>query len=91
MKGLYDGLNDESVCSDKQAVLDNIYVYHGHANGTPAGGFLYELMDELEDDSFVYSNTGEMFLYWWARRDVDGTMEQFHDILETVYSAYYPE
>jgi len=46
---------------------------------------------DLEDGTYVYGNTGEMFLYWWARRNVDGTMEQFHDILETIYSAYYPE
>lgn len=86
---LYDGLNDSEIY-DKQAVLDNAMEYEGHLNGTTAGGFLYSLYDDIEDGSFVYANTGEMFLYWWARRDYDGTMELFHDALETVYSAYYP-
>ena len=89
MKGLYDGLNDKNVCNDKEAVLQSLMETRGHAYGTIANDFLGELIDTLEDDSYVYGNTGEMFLYWWARRDADGTMEQFHDVLETVYQAYY--
>ncbi|MBR3710428.1 MAG: hypothetical protein IKM99_05635 [Bacteroidales bacterium] len=91
MKGLYDGLNDKNVCNDKEAVLQSLMETRGHAYGTIANDFLGELIDTLEDDSYVYGNTGEMFLYWWARRDADGTMEQFHDVLETVYNAYYAE
>lgn len=89
MKQLYDGLNDKSICEDKQEVLNSIMGCQGHPYGTLAGSFLYDMNNAIEDGSFVYSNTGEMFLYWWARRDEDGTMEQFHDILETVYQAYY--
>ena len=91
MKGLYDGLNDKNVCNDKEAVLQSLMETRGHAYGTVANDFLGALIDTLEDDSYVYGNTGEMFLYWWARRDADGTMEQFHDVLETVYNAYYAE
>lgn len=89
MKGLYDGLNDKSVCNDKEAVLQSLMETRGQAYGTIANDFLGELDDALEDGTYVYGNTGEMFLYWWARRGEDGTMEQFHDILETVYQAYY--
>ena len=89
MKGLYDGLNDKNVCNDKEAVLQSLMETRGHAYGTVANDFLGALIDTLEDDSYVFGNTGEMFLYWWARRNEDGTMEKFHDILETVYNAYY--
>lgn len=92
MKGLYDGLNDKNVCADKQAVLDNIMALQGQTSyywdSNIAGQFMENL--DLEDGSYVYGNTGGMFLYFWARRNADGTMELFHDILETVYSAYYP-
>ena len=89
MKGLYEGLNDKSVCDDKQAILSSIRQTQGQAYGTIASGFLGALEPALEDGTYVYGNTGEMFLYWWARRDADGTMELFHEILDTVYSAYY--
>lgn len=90
MKGLYDGLNDKSLCEEKQEVLDDVMSQQGHVYyESLAGQFLSKV--DLEDGSYVYSNTGEMFLYFWARRDADGTMELFHDILETVYSAYYSD
>jgi len=90
MKSLYDGLNDKSICSDKQAVLDEINMLSGNSY---SGNIAREFLDKqkLDDGSFVYENTGEMFLYFWGRRSADGTMELFHDILETVYDAYYGE
>lgn len=93
MKGLYDGMNDKEICPDMQAVLEDITaregnIYYGD-DDSPAISLLRSL--DLEDGSYVYGNTGEMFLYWWGRRNVDGTINQFHDILETVYSAYYGE
>lgn len=93
MRGLYDGMNDPKICSDKQAVLKDILFRNGNIyldwGECPSCELLGEL--DLEDGTYVYGNTGEMFLYWWARRNEDGTMEQFHDILETIYNAYYPE
>ena len=93
MKGLYDGMNNPEICPDKQAVFDDIMLRNGNIyldfDECPSCMLLNEL--GLEDGSYVYGNTGEMFLYWWARRDADGTINQFHDILETVYNAYYGE
>lgn len=93
MRGLYDGLNDKDICQDKQAVFKDIMEHKGqlHYNWEDnlSGQFMSQL--DLEDGSFVFSNTGGQFLYFWARRDADGTIEQFHDILETVYNAYYGE
>lgn len=93
MKGLYDGMNNNEICPDKQAVLEDIMNREGNIyvnqENCPACELLGNL--DLEDGTYVYGNTGEMFLYWWGRRNVDGTMELFHDILETVYNAYYGE
>ena len=93
MKGLYDGLNDKDICPDKRAVLDDIMELKGETTynwgSNLSGQFMSEL--DLEDESSVYGNTGGMFLYWWARRDADGTMELFHQGLETIYNAYFPE
>lgn len=91
MKQLYEGLNDPDICPDKDAVLRETVSLQGHiAFGEVAPEFM-DKMGDIEDGSYVFSNTGEMFLYFWARRYIDGTLEQFHDILETVYSAYYPD
>lgn len=93
MKGLYDGMNNKDICPDKEAVLEDINLRQGNIylgmDECPSCELLESL--DLEDGSYVYGNTGEMFLYFWGRRNADGTMELFHDILETVYSAYYPE
>lgn len=89
LRSLYDGLNEND---NKQEILGSIMSCEGHTyydEESPASLFLRNM--DLEDGSFVYSNTGEMFLYWWARRNVDGTMELFHDALETIYTAYYPD
>ena len=92
LRGLYEGMNNKDICIDKQAVFMDIINRKGniYLGGNCPSCDLLESLD-LEDGSFVYGNTGEMFLYWWARRNEDGTMEQFHDILETVYNAYYAE
>lgn len=93
MKGIYDGLNNKDFCDDKEAVLEDIVNRQGNIYmnnyDCPSCGLLGYL--DLEDGSYVYGNTGEMFLYFWGRRYADGTMEQFHDILETLYNAYYPQ
>lgn len=89
LKGLYDALNDKSICN-KSDVLEDIMMNKGRAYYESTASDFLEQVD-LEDGSFVYGNTGEMFLYFWGRRNEDGTMELFHDILETVYNAYYTE
>lgn len=95
LKTLYEGLNEKDLCPDKRAMFDDLMERRGNIyGGDPecmARDFL-ELMDPvLEDGSYVYGNTGEMFLYFWARRDYDETIDLFYDILNTVYSAYYPQ
>lgn len=57
MKGLYDRLNNADVCENKKAVLDDIMQSKGHAHETFANSFLNDL-NNLEDGSCVYSNTG---------------------------------
>ena len=88
---LYKGLNDKSICSNKQVVFDEIMSAKGNSYGTKKAKQLLDDMDYIDDGSYVYGNTGEMFLYFWARRSSDGTIGLFYEGLKTVYSAYYPE
>lgn len=89
LKSLYDALNNPDICPNKEDVLQEML---GN------GGYYWEesatmsFMDQLnlEDGTYVWGNTGNMFLYWWARRWADDTMELFHEGLETIYNAYYP-
>ena len=90
MKGLYDGLNNKDIGADKDQVLSDIMSSQGRSFAA-AGEFLETMSWHIKDEASVFGNTGEMFLYWWGRRNADGTMEPFHDILETVYNAYYGE
>ena len=90
LKSLYEGLNDKSVCPDKEAVLDEVMDAQGWCYYEGAATEFLDAVD-IHDDAFVYGNTGNMFLYWWARRNADGTMELFHQGLETIYNAYFPE
>ena len=89
---LYDAMNDKNICPDRAAVCDNIMrlrgeVYYGDEG--PASDFLNAV--DINDDTYVYANTGNMYLYFWARRDFDGTADLFYDALKKVYMAYYPE
>lgn len=89
LKSLYDALNNPDICPDKDAVLQEMLTNSGYYwEEGPAMSFMDQI--DLEDGSYVWSNTGNMFLYWWARRSADGTMDLFHEGLETIYNAYYP-
>lgn len=88
LRSLYNALNDKELCPDKEAVFDDCMSSQGYC-WEAASDFLDQL--DLEDGTYVWGNTGNMFLYWWARRNADGTIEQFHEGLETIYNAYFPE
>lgn len=90
MMAIYDGLNDKNICKDKQAILDNSMELQGQTwYETTAGQFIGRLTGL--DNGIEFSMPSEMMLYFWARRNADGTMELFHDGLKTVYMAYYPD
>ena len=93
LKSVYDGLNNPELCPDKEAVLQEILGNSGYLwEEGPALQFMEQLDQlNLEDGTYVWGNTGTMFLYWWARRWADNTMELFHEGLETIYNAYFPE
>ena len=89
MMVLHDAVYDENLCPvDYREVIFNEMI---RSNGYGDDAFYVQAVLALEDGSFVYSNTSDRFLYWWARRWKDGTIDQFYDILSTVYKAYYPE
>ena len=90
LKSLYDALNNPEICPDKAAVMQEML---GNSGYVWEEGPTLDLLDQLdiEDGTYVWGNTGNMFLYWWARRWSDDTMELFHEGLETIYNAYFPE
>ena len=87
LRATYNALNDKNICPDKEAVFDDCMISQGYC--WDAASDLLDQLD-LEDGTYVWGNTGNMFLYWWARRNADGTIEQFHEGLETIYNAYFP-
>lgn len=89
LREIYNGLNNKEICPDKEAVFDDCMSSQGYC--WDAAAEFKRNMDYIDDDSYVFGNTGEMFIYWWARRNADGTMELFHEGLETIYNAYFPE
>lgn len=57
------------------------------AAGTwPEGGYYENMPDSLNSDE--YWNWSETAYYFWIRRDLDGTAEQWIDIINTILSAY---
>ena len=88
LRSLYNALGDKELCPDKEAVFDDCMSSQGYC-WDAASDFMDQL--DIEDGTYVWGNTGNMFLYWWARRNADGTMELFHEGLETIYNAYFPE
>ena len=89
LREIYNGLNNKEICPDKEAVFDDCMSSQGYC--WDAAAEFKRNMEYIDDDSYVFGNTGEMFIYWWARRNADGTMELFHEGLETIYNAYFPE
>ena len=60
-------------------------------------GFCYEISCAFRDnvyidvDSWTMNGSEEHFLYFWARRWKDGTIDLFYKALSTVFKAYHPE
>lgn len=60
-------------------------------------GYSYDLSYNFRQNVYIDVNSWTMndsdqhFLYFWARRWKDGTIDQFYDALSTVFKAYHPE
>ena len=90
MMVLHDALFSEQLYTDeeRELMLQNSIQLNGH-DVRAAYHLKYSL--DLEDGSYTYFNWGNNYLYFWARRWYDGTIDQFYDILRTVFLAYYPD
>lgn len=97
LKSLYEALNNKQTyleiegVNNRQEVLDDIMKRKGHAmygNSESANKFL-SLLLEIDDGSYVFSNTGDQFLYFWARRYADGTADEIYRIIKIAYDAYF--
>ena len=89
MMVLHDAMYDDDFCPEeyRNEVFNEMIENQGYGDNA---SYIQSTLD-LEDGSFVYSNTSDRFLYFWARRWKDGTIDQFYQALSTVYKAYYPE
>lgn len=91
MMVLHDALYDGSYSKEERETIFRTSV---NTNGLDYGsndvGFFLQLLN-LEDGTYVYGNIDYRFLHFWARRWSDGTIDQFYQLLSTVFKAYYPE
>ena len=89
MMVLHDAMYDDDFCPEdyRKDVFNEMIDNQGYGDNA---SYIQSTLD-LEDGSFVYSNTSDRFLYFWARRWKDGTIDQFYQALSTVFTAYYPE
>ena len=91
MMVLHDALYDGSYSKEERETVFRTSV---NTNGLDYGsndvGFFLQLLN-LEDGTYVYGNIDYRFLHFWARRWSDGTIDQFYQLLSTVFKAYHPE
>lgn len=84
---LYDGAYSQA---ERETIFRTSVETKGMDYAAYETGFFLHLLN-LEDGSYVYGNIDYRFLHFWARRWSDGTIDQFYEVLSTVFKAYYPE
>lgn len=91
MMVLHDALYDGSYSKEERETIFRTSVNtNGLDYGSNEVGFFLYLLN-LEDGTYVYGNIDYRFLHFWARRWSDGTIDQFYQLLSTVFKAYHPE
>lgn len=91
MMVLHDALYDGSYSKEERETIFRTSVNtKGLDYGSNDVGFFLHLLN-LEDGTYVYGNIDYRFLHFWARRWSDGTIDQFYQLLSTVFKAYHPE
>ena len=79
----YDGSTEQA----REEILREIVENHGFFD---ISGQFYNIM-RIDVDSWTGNGSNENFLYFWARRWADGTIDLFYDALNTIFRAYHPE
>ena len=88
---IHDALYDGSYSQEERETIFRTSVESkGMDYAAYETGFFLHLLN-LEDGSYVYGNIDYRFLHFWARRWSDGTIDQFYEVLNKVFKAYYPE
>lgn len=91
MMVIHDALYDGSLSqTERETIFSTSVETKGWDYGAYEVGFFLQLLN-LEDDSYVYGNIDYRFLHFWARRWSDGTIDQFYEVLSTIFKAYHPE
>ena len=90
MMVIHDALYFSYSDAERETIFSTSVQTKGDDYGSYEVGFFLHMLD-LEDDSYVYGNINYRFLHFWARRWSDGTIDQFYNVLSTVFKAYHPE
>ena len=89
MMVLHDLMYDENVFEKegREYMFADMIENYGYTDG------LFYFLEEIDlyDEAGIYNYFNYEFLYFWARRWSDGTIDQFYDGLSTIYKAYYPD
>lgn len=80
----YNGSTNQA----REKILHEIVENHGHQSDISSQ--FYSIM-RIDVDSWTGNGSNENFLYFWARRWADGTIDYFYDALSTIFKAYHPE
>lgn len=91
MMVIYDALHDGAYSrEERETIFRSSVATQGLEYGAQDVGFFLHLL-KLEDNTYVYGNIDYRFLHFWARRWSDGTIDQFYQLLNTIFKAYHPE
>ena len=80
----YNGSTEQA----REEILGEIVENHGYQSDISSQ--FYSIM-RIDVDSWTGNGSNENFLYFWARRWADGTIDHFYDALNTIFKAYHPE
>ena len=90
MMVIHDALYYSYSQEERETVFRTSVATQGLEYGAQEVGFFLDMLN-LHDESYVYDNIDYSFLHFWARRWSDGTLDQFYQLLSTLFMAYYPD
>ena len=76
----YNGSTEQA----REEILGEIVENHGYQSDISSQ--FYSIM-RIDVDSWTGNGSNENFLYFWARRWADGTIDHFYDALNTIFKA----
>ena len=79
---------DASVEETRNVILNELVENQGFSYDI---SYIFRETVYVDVDSWTMNDSDQHFLYFWARRWKDGTIDPFYKALSTVFKAYHPE